>query len=292
MNAVLETPKKTMKSSEPINKKVTVSIETITPAIAKKWLNYNEDNRPQNELNKEGIATDMKKGKFMLNNDCICFDWNGKLINGQHRLTGCIESGESFECGVMRNMHPDTFKVIDTGKKRDAADVLSIEGVKNAHNMAGIIKFIMSYKAGKYSNSVRRSHRGKARITNAAVSEFYHKHKDALIDSYDYGYNKYNKLVPGSQLAGLHYIFKSLGGNAYQDAGIFCSRVADGENLEKSSPMWILRHKLESDFTGNTRFTPYFKLAIIVKAWNAFRSKKPIKNLTFSQENEEFPKAI
>ena len=50
-------------------------------------------NRPLSKKTVKKYAEAMKKGGWVLNNDAICIDDSGALINGQHRLEAVIVSG-------------------------------------------------------------------------------------------------------------------------------------------------------------------------------------------------------
>jgi hypothetical protein len=55
----------------------------------------------------------------------IAFDSNGVLVDGQHRLAAIIEADLPVEMTVFTDVEPDNFDVLDTGEKRNAADVLA-----------------------------------------------------------------------------------------------------------------------------------------------------------------------
>ena len=52
-------------------------------------------------------------------------------MDGQHRLAAMVEADLAVEMTVFTDVEPHTFDVLDTGKRRNAADVLAIEGEKS-----------------------------------------------------------------------------------------------------------------------------------------------------------------
>jgi hypothetical protein len=54
------------------------------------------------------------------------------LVDGQHRLAAIIEADLPIEVTVFTDVGAGTFDVLDTGKRRNAADVLAIEGGRTA----------------------------------------------------------------------------------------------------------------------------------------------------------------
>ena len=101
-------------------------LETITPEVAKEYLAKSKGNRRINKGRVNEYAEYMAQGKFVLNNDCICFDEDGTLVNGHHRLWACIQSGASFEAFVKRNMPKDA--VYDRGYNRTMGDAMYMAG--------------------------------------------------------------------------------------------------------------------------------------------------------------------
>lgn len=268
---------------------ITTNLETITPERAQNWLDeHNVKNRPINETNLQALLHDMKTDNFHLTGETIKFASNGDLLDGQHRLMAIAKSKKPCKMMVMRGLSSDAFKYIDTGRTRKASDVLGIEGIKNPSKIAAMVKFIITFKAGKYT--AMKSGNKQLFIRNADVSEFVEKNRDSLFQSYPYGFNKYNKVVSSIHLASLHYIFKSL---SPADADEFCDRVADGENLSKTNVIYLLRQKLTNDMRSTRKMPPIERMALICKAWNIFRGKsRAVTILKWDSIKEPFPKPM
>lgn len=109
-------------------KRVSITAEIITPRTANAYIENNTDNfrtlRPSVANN---YARDMENDVWRLSWDCIAFDEDGNLINGQHRLTGIVTSNKPQVCFVMRNCPKDLF-FGDTGAKRKTNDYLRRSG--------------------------------------------------------------------------------------------------------------------------------------------------------------------
>jgi hypothetical protein len=54
------------------------------------------------------------------------------MVDGQHRLAAIIEADVPVDITVFTEVPDGAFDVLDTGKRRNAADVLAIEGEKSA----------------------------------------------------------------------------------------------------------------------------------------------------------------
>ena len=267
--------------------KTTTTIETITPAIAKKLLYGNTNNRPVNPGNLAFLVKQIKSGDFHLTGETIKVANTGRLIDGQHRLMAIVESGISVKTTIVRGLEENVFKYIDTGRPRQAGDVLAIEGCGEYHLTAAAIKFIMHFKNGKYSSAAGQSAKGKEKLSNSDVIDFYHKHVTQLKNSVDFARKVKNKVIPGSQIVGLHYIFKAKDFNLAEE---FFLRLGDGVNLSKTSPIHCLRERLLSDRIMKLRLSSYDKMALVIKAWNAYRGGKQISVLRFNSQKDVFPK--
>ncbi len=88
-------------------------IETISPAVARVYLEKNVGNRPKRAAVINGIARAIKANAWLLTHQGIAFDKEGRLVDGQHRLEGVIAAGKSIDTVVFYDVDPKTFDVID-----------------------------------------------------------------------------------------------------------------------------------------------------------------------------------
>ena len=123
----------------------TSKIEKITPEIAAKMLLKNINNRPITQSRVMEYAREMRIKNFHFTGEAIKFDGDGNLLDGQHRLLAVEESKETVEMLVIRGLDKEAFKYMDTGRTRQAQDVLAIEGIKNAPKIAAMVKFILIF---------------------------------------------------------------------------------------------------------------------------------------------------
>src|SRR5438552_7073950 len=92
------------------------------------------------------FAEAMRRGDWLVTHQGIAFDTNGVLVDGQHRLAAVIEADLPVEMTVFSEVEPDTFDVLDTGKRRNAADVLAIEGEKSTTMLAAMVRAVWLYQ--------------------------------------------------------------------------------------------------------------------------------------------------
>lgn len=108
--------------------KPSISIELITPAIAKEYLGklYKNERTPNTQIIKK-YSDIMLSGGWNLS-EPIEFDTEGRLYNGQHRLNAVILSGCTITFYVARNMDPVCKEYVDRGQKRTTAQIAKIKG--------------------------------------------------------------------------------------------------------------------------------------------------------------------
>lgn len=118
----------------------------ITPDRAAEWLAANTANRPLSRSTVRGFAEAMRRGDWLVTHQGIAFDSEGALVDGQHRLAAIVEAGLPVELTVFTDVEPGTFDVLDTGKRRNAADVLAIDGEKSTATLAAMLRAVWQYE--------------------------------------------------------------------------------------------------------------------------------------------------
>lgn len=105
-----------------------IVMRTVTPEIATRYLRLNRDNRKLSDKHRKAIADDIKSGNWMLNAQPICFTGDPdapdayekgvRLLNGQHRLHGCIEADTPIDVPIAKNIAAAAFATYDTQTKK------------------------------------------------------------------------------------------------------------------------------------------------------------------------------
>ena len=105
---------------------ITTAIETITPEMAKRYLERNTKNRRLEPRVVERYASDMKEGRFGLTHQGIGFYEDGELADGQHRLSAIVKSGVSVKMLVTKGISKFSTMQIDNHKLRSLNDSYAI----------------------------------------------------------------------------------------------------------------------------------------------------------------------
>jgi hypothetical protein len=121
-------------------------VQTVSPSKATEWLAANTTNRPLSKPTVRAFAEAMRRGEWVVTHQGIAFDSTGMLVDGQHRLAAIVEADIPIELTVFTDVGEGAFDVLDTGKRRNAADVLAIEGEKSATMLAAMVRTVWLYE--------------------------------------------------------------------------------------------------------------------------------------------------
>lgn len=254
----------------------------ITPEVAKTLLNeYNEQNRPVSKINVSALVKQINENLWVLNGETITFNDMGNLTNGQHRLLSLIETGETLLFLVVTGLNYESFKTIDTGRKRQGSDILAIENIPNATAASAIVKFIYAFKNNKHSAN-RNSNRN---LTNPELSDYLHSLPGDVFNSIKIGvsYNKKcDSLISSTNIGGFHYLFSEINPKL---ANEFFDKLCTGVNVEEGSPVIALRNKLiKAKIDPTYKLTQKTLVDNFVYAWEKFISGAKIKNLRIPED--------
>lgn len=256
---------------------------TITPELAAEWLEKNTLNRTLRQTRVTVYARAMSRGLWKYNYQPIILDGAGRLIDGQHRLWACVESGVSFDSDVIFNASREIMDTLDGAASRSNADHAQLQGVSNANMAASIAKLLIIYEDG----NIHRCDAGGAFPTTQEVVERSH---EAAIQEAIVGARATFRLCKKKSVAGLcYYLF-------HRQNAVLCERffqeLATGEMLEKRNPAFQLRKRLVAQ-NAQRAILPYpVIIALFFKAWIAYRANKGIGVLTWRSTGsnpEPFP---
>jgi hypothetical protein len=256
---------------------VTVAIVRVTPEVAAEMLTRNTNNRPINKAHIKHFCEIMRRGEMIMNGETIILDADDGVLNGQHRLTACVQSGVPFDSLLVRGVDIEAFKTIDGGKKRSVADALSMQGEAHSTNLAAAAQAFVAFV--DFGGVIRVSTSGATKVTPQMVDRVLRAHpglrtsmlamrKSKLYDN-QYGYL-------------LHYLFSTVSRRLAKDFADCLS----GPHEDVSRPFVILRETLISQ--GHRVDLRQSRAAKAIKAFNAERSGARPKMLKFCS-GEAFP---
>lgn len=250
----------------------------ITPEIAEDWLGKNVRNRSLRRLVVRQYANDMIGGRWHLTGEPIIFDELGRLANGQHRLHACILAAIPFEAYVIIGVGTDAQKYMDSGAKRGAHDAIALDGrTGDAKNVAAVTRGIL-----QFSDGVQRP-------TQAEVVDFFDQNTDRL--EWTTRTARGVRTAIGGRVATYGVALWTLAEVNNEHATAFFNALENGEGLEAGDPRLVLRNqiiKVGSSARNADLSSLRGEVAIIFKAWNAWRTGRRISLLRLTR-TEDFP---
>ncbi len=121
---------------------MTLTVELVTPAIAKRWLERNDTNRRLRARYVAMYAQDMQAGNWYAKPLAVCFDRDSQLGNGQHTLHAIIASGKQQNLLVARGCTKEQIAAMDVGLKRSVSDIAHFLDVDIDNRRAALAKIM------------------------------------------------------------------------------------------------------------------------------------------------------
>lgn len=263
-------------------------VQTITPKKATELLEANTSNRPLSRATVRAFAGAMQRGEWVVTHQGIAFDTKGVLVDGQHRLAAIIEADTPVDLTVFTDVEEGTFDVLDTGKKRNAADVLAVEGEVSAPRLAAMVRAVWLFENRPGLNWSG----GAAAVTNHQVVQTLAAHP------------KIRDLVPvairiskaigmvESAAGAASYLVEQANKRANLDP--WYEGIIEGTQLERNDPRLLLRRSMLAMSRKTTgvshRRDTRQQVALYIKAFNAWATGEEISGGLRFTTREEMPK--
>jgi len=259
---------------------VQTSIVTITPEMAKQFLEKNVGNRNVAVEHVRRLSRMMSDGSFLFNGDAIRIDSDGNVLDGQHRLLACVKSGVPFKTILIVGLPRVVFATIDQQSKRTAANTLYVAGEKSCKDLAATLGWIERYFTGDVI-SVRSKFNNQQILV---LLEKYPGAREALSGLYHT-----KGLVFRTVAAACNYLFRL---KDPELAEVFFEQLLSGVGLVEDSPIYVLREALMRNAIERNKHSQQYIMAIMIKTWNAMRKNEKLKILRFGKvgaTHEAFP---
>lgn len=266
---------------------VTVSIERITPSIARSMLERNVRNRDLMRF--ELVSKALTSGEWALNGATIVFSDEGVLLDGQHRLTACVKTGVPFDTVVVRGVKGRQQMTMDVGAKRKVADFLKMDGYKDASAVASIGNAI--YRADvlglESSFTLAFGERGTLMTTTDFIEDNYEGRIRPILPSV----RSVSRAYRGVHKSTLGVLFDQFRKAGDDELEAFVSQLVG--RREPCETVALLKSRLTENAMKTTGKLPQKVIAaLIVKAWNSFMTGDHLRNLSYRRGGvspEAFP---
>lgn len=258
----------------------------ITPAMAKSLLSANEGNRNLRGELVAQYARDMKAGRWRQTGDGVRVSKDGRLIDGQHRLTAIIESGKPVEMFVFRNVPDEAQVAIDAGARRTAADHLGMYlGEDSATRLAAAAR--VAIEVGRYGTVARN-----AAVSTGEIVEWIDANPD-IRDAVRLAGQVSRQM--DAQPATVAYCALELARIDRRACLEFFYAAATKENMHRGDPRLTLSRRFADARRNRERLTREVQIGLIYRAWNAWVRGESLNFLRVRVNNGEtvsIPKPI
>jgi hypothetical protein len=275
-------PEKSGSTGHGNNAGISFSIETITPAEARAYLEarpqgYDPDlKRPVGETRAiASYAEAMRVGGWIMNGMPVIFDQNGHLVDGEARLEACILADTAFETLVARNVQSDSLHTIDQHRRRSYTGVLEARGVRNA-------------------GALQRTMSKLIRIENGILGK---QNLPISWSRYDRVFSANPELVEAVALAeemrgcSLHstprpvLVFMALKAGLRREIRAFMAAMSDPEAFDPTNPAVILANQMDTIRNSGGIMDVDSALALAIMAFNDLIDGNPRRKPFFWEPN-------
>lgn len=201
----------------------------VTPAMAEEWLKANVGNRPIQPKALAKVVKDIQSGEYQYNGESIIFaakTW--RLMDGQHRLTACVQSGIAIEQFVVTDVPEGAMPTIN---RRVAGSRSPAQGWMIAHGIQLNNDLVARCNVAMF---------GLTKVTEMTPDLFgvaYEKFADSLIEL--------RKVFVDSRVTARAPFVAAFGVAHKADPNAVMKLAAayhTGEHLSKGDPMLVLRN--------------------------------------------------
>ncbi len=256
--------------------KYTASFIFVTVELAKRWLTKNDKNRKLNKALIQRYLRDMDGGNWEFTGEAVKFAADGKLLDGQHRLTALMQHGQPVLMLVVRGLTSEAQNVMDTGRKRSAADMFTIAGKDHAVLLASTSRLVLGYLGGNIttSNSQTIGQPSNSMIRDIAVT-------DPMVTWAAQVSSRVQGNIPANPAA-IGFAAWLMGRVDTADVVRYLDSIAEMRTEGIGDPRFTLLKRLNIAKTQRERLTSVEQAFYIVRAWNAWRTGSKLKTLKAS----------
>lgn len=263
---------------------LTARVEMVTPERAERLLALNTINRGISGGVVDKYARDMRAGRWRLNGQTIKLTTSGQLLDGQHRLEAVKKAKRPFPAIVVEGIPESCLGSLDVGHKRGLSEILRDRGETNTASLASALRWLWMLKHEVVLAANTSPTNGEMLELLEENPGIRHGQKYAA---------SLREFMGSGIAAALHFVFSR---KDIDKADTFFDRLIDGVELTSTSPIYHLRERLiKIRASHRVRAAEAERVALAIKAWNAYRENRPIQQLSWRTRGaarEELPAPV
>lgn len=255
----------------------------IPPADAQWLLDHGSKNRPLREHKAQRIAAEIQAGTWRPNGESIIFDEKGRLLDGQHRLRGCVLSNRPIIAYCVFDVPAKYFPSFDQGMARGGNDLAALMGFANANSIAAVARLAIQYTDGTITKT------GQQAFSTEKLRLYMDRNEERLkaaVETANHFQKGIVRLLPFSHAAWIYYMTAPASNGKASD---FIERLATGAGLHKGDALLLFRSRMQDLIGEKHKLTKSDRLALLIKTWNSFASGRQLGTLKWNSEVEQFP---
>lgn len=265
---------------------VEIRKETITPELAKIYLEKNIGNRKPIARSINKYARDMVACKWTETGDTIKFDMTGTLIDGQNRLFAVILANKSCKFFVARGLSPEAKMSTDIGAPRTVNHILEFMGEKNVAALAATARLCLAHSRGVLGNTTAHS-----TFSVREIADFVEE--DSLVRACVQATAGMSNLRNTFNPSSLSFVMYATYRISPELSAQFFD-LLDVPPQDKLHPCYVVNqsiHTLRRNTRRGSSISSMLILALLIKAWNAFILDKKVSHFKWG-EMDGFPKIL
>lgn len=269
---------------------VRVYLAFFTPEECASLLERNTGNRDMNRRTIRSIRKALRSGEMYLSDSAITIAPDGTLTNGQNRCQAAVEEGVGFWAIRAEGVPKAAQLIMDTGSRRTFAQHLKIAyGEGDTINKAAITSGLWKYTNGHYTFRGNYFNRPDPSVID--LDSTWRTNRGEILAAVTVGRRASQHTEFTLTPLGIAAIVTSRIDSA--DSEFFFDRLATGSGLPEGSPILAARAwSITSARSVSGKPSASHQLAIIFKAWNAFRDGRSVKAMSYRPGGaapEQFP---
>jgi hypothetical protein len=265
-----------------VHPKPTARFVTVTPKVAHEWLSKNRKNRNLRPSKVDRIARDIVAGRYMVTGEAAKFDWNGNLIDGQHRCAAILKADTPVHMLVVYGLDPASQDVMDTGAARSSADMLGLNGKQHTAITAASIKLILNWQAGNIRSSASTL---TLSPTHAEILAF--ADVDPTISWAAARAQHFYGMGLSVRPSVLAFCLWLTGRRDAPAANSFFESLAEMTTDGIGDPRYALLRRLHT--MKDERTTQVMEAWVVIRAWNAWRADERMEKVQIGSRGKPSP---
>ena len=233
-------------------------MEIIDSVIAKRYLTQGGQTRQPIPAHVQALASDIQRGRWMLNAQPICFSASGRLLNGMHRLMAVVAANGRIRTPVVRGLPEEAWATYDTQPKRIAA-AESLAGDFGDQGLATAMANLL------WRHERRTDHTHYKRAGAAEIREILTQHP-RLIELRGFA----RRMVEYGRSSVMGYAAYVMEREDPETAEIFLQALSTGADLGQGHPILTLRNTLQRLRREGASQTD--QLSTLLSGWRRYRA--------------------